>query len=230
MHTLGVGSRVRIWWPLVDGSRSAYEATIEAIEPARKRKYRLRFVDGDVRWSKLRCKKRARFDMLPPVAAATRPYYIGSTDPGCARAWVERTLRVSMRHTVHAVDAFYMCVGGLSGLDALATLLADPTKRPQRVVLFDRDEDALSFWRLMLSLIAHSSSRSELLHAIFGRCPTNWRHSHGPLTAQSMLQFLATDVGTAFIASVREALPLAQQPLYDRIVQASLECVIDLRE
>ena len=230
-----VGSRLRIWWLLVDGTRSQLEATIETVTPKQKRKYRLRFEDGEVRWSTLARKK--RFEVLPPVSTAplqaslyneaaecdSRPYYIGATDPGCARAWVMETLRSDeVRRTVrrHGVDGFYMCVGGLSGLDALAVLLELPA-RPQRVVLFDRDEGALGFGRLMVSLVAHCESRAVLMRALFGRCPTAWEQTHAPLSASTQSRFLRTDADEPFLASVREALPPAQRPLYDTVLQAA---------
>ena len=132
-----------------------------------------------------------------------------------------QTLRTSARHTtVHAIDGFYMCVGGLSGFDALAVLLELPA-RPRRVVLFDRDEGALGFGRLMVSLVAHCASRAVLMRALFGRCPTAWARTHAPLSPRTMLEFLSTEADEPFLASVREALPPAQRPLYDTVLRAA---------
>ena len=88
-----LGDQLLIWWPLVDGTRRPFEATIAAFAPRRKRCFMLRFVDGDTRWSKLR-RKKLKFDQLSaaPRAARSRPFYIGSTDPGYARAWIVRTM------------------------------------------------------------------------------------------------------------------------------------------
>ena len=221
-----VGCRLKIWWLLVDGTRSQFEATIEAVDPRRKRKYRIRLEDGQVRWSKLA--RRKRFDVLPPASSYDeaagndrRPYYIGATDPGCARAWVVQTLRTySARRSMLDIDGFYMCVGGLSGFDALAVLLELPA-RPRRVVLFDRDEGALGFGRLMVSLVAHCASRAVLMRALFGRCPTAWARTHAPLSPRTMLEFLSTEADEPFLASVREALPPAQRPLYDTVLRAA---------
>eukprot|EP00966_Prymnesium_polylepis_P032441 754532-Prymnesium_polylepis.1 len=62
-----VGCRIRLWWRLTDGSRAPFEATIEATRmkrhtatllcKRRRRRYKLLFSDGDIRWSKLRSKR-----------------------------------------------------------------------------------------------------------------------------------------------------------------------------
>ena len=184
----------------------------------RRRRYKLLFSDGDIRWSKLRS-KHSRVELITPCAdvlEAARPYYIGSTDPGCARAWVSKSLREALPLSV---GSYYMVVGGLSGFDTLAELLA--RQRPQRIVLFDRDEGALDLARLMIRLVALCASRAALLHAIFGRCPSAWQSAYGPLTAETMLDYLRAPVDEPTIASVRRALPSAHRPLYDTIVKAT---------
>jgi len=87
-------------------------------------------------------------------------------------------------------------------------------------VLFDRDEGALDFGRLMIILVKHCVSRAALLHAIFGRCPCTWESVHGRLTAGTMLDYLRAPVDEAMIASVRQALPVAHRSLYDTLVKA----------
>jgi len=114
-----------------------------------------------------------------------------------------------------------MVVGGLSGFDTLAELLGRPNSRPQRIVLFDRDEGALDLGRLMICLVMHCATRAALLHAIFGRCPSAWESAHGPLTAQTMLSYLRAAVDEPTIASVRRALPSAHRSLYDTIVKVA---------
>ena len=215
-----VGSRVRIWWPVQGGPRAPFDATIadcEITKGAKRRKksrYRLKFDDGDMRWSKL--DGTSRVETLPP-AQANRPYYIGSTDPGQGRTWVcEALLGVPTQ-----IDAYYMCVGGLSGFDAFAVLLANPVSRPMRLVIYDRDDGAISFGRLMVALVRQCASRSHLLHAIFGRCPAAWERLHQPLTARSMFDYLNTDIDGEHLASVRLALPAPLQPLYDTVVRAA---------
>lgn len=186
----------------------------------RQRRYKLLFSDGDIRWSKLRSKL-SRAEVITPCAdipAAARPYYIGCTDPGCAREWVSNSLGEVL---LRGVRSYYMVVGGLSGFDTLAVLLGRPTSRPQRIVLFDRDEGALAFGRLMISLVKHCVSRAGLLHAIFGRCPSTWESVHGPLTAHTMLDYLRSTVDEDMITSVRRALPLACRSLYDTIVKVA---------
>lgn len=100
MAWLGYG--LRVWWPLKDGSTppEPLRATITAIDTEKKRKFRLHFEDGteDDRWSSL-SRKKVRFELDEAVQAspegstlAPRPYYIGSTDPGCARAFLEAAL------------------------------------------------------------------------------------------------------------------------------------------
>ena len=171
------------------------------------------FSDGDTRWSKLNSRR-----SKPEAIPAARPFYIGCTDPGCARAWVSKSLREAL---LPSVGSYYMVVGGLSGFDALAELLVHPSSRPQRIVLFDRDQGALAFGRLMVSLVKHCVSRAALLHAIFGRCPSAWQSVHGPLTAQTMFLYLRAPVDEPHIASVRRALPPAHRSLYDAIVKVA---------
>jgi len=229
--------RLRVWWPSEDGSCHPTEAVLAAVRLTGKRKFLLSFVDGDLRWSSMD-RKRLRFEVLaasrersgqqqedaeasPSVAASfsrdARPYYIGSTDPAYRRAWFDRQLGQAL--PIRNWDTYYMCVGGLSGFDGLVSLCKAGAS-VSRVILFDRDEHALAYGHLMLTLIQNCPTRDHLLRAVFGRSPQTCMAGQ-QLTAASMMDFLRLDVDAEFIRRMKRTLPAKLRPIFDAVVQAA---------
>eukprot|EP00931_Biecheleriopsis_adriatica_P103527 TRINITY_DN78352_c0_g1_i1.p1 TRINITY_DN78352_c0_g1~~TRINITY_DN78352_c0_g1_i1.p1 ORF type:complete len:232 (+),score=36.56 TRINITY_DN78352_c0_g1_i1:20-715(+) len=181
----GLGYKLQVWWPLDDGTCERCVAKVAAVKPWRKRKYKLQFADCDPVWSSLD-RKRLRFELLldgwtpvkpvAPACASKRPHYVGSTDPGWVRDWMSQSLRKAL--PIRSVDTYYTCVGGFSGFDGVA-LLSKCGTIPRRLILYDRDEEALVYGQLMLALVRLCQSRAELMLAIFGRCPESWTMQGG---------------------------------------------------
>ena len=130
-----VGQQVVVDWPLEDGTSEQLDATITAVRTRHKRKYQVRFSDGDMRWSRL---KRVPLPEPPAEGSSDRPYYIGTTDPGVAREWVAHQLSLwAAGSSSHRIGTYYMCVGGLSGFDGLLALCTHGAT-VDRLVLYDR--------------------------------------------------------------------------------------------
>ncbi|CAE8616067.1 unnamed protein product [Polarella glacialis] len=120
------------------------------------------------------------------------------------------------------LDTYYMCVGGLSGFDGIVALRKAGASL-RRVVLYDRDDDALVHGQLMLALIQTCPTRAKLLRAVFGRCPEAWQREQGcPLTADSMFNFLRSqEIDIEFVLQTRRSLPRPLRPHFDVLVQAA---------
>lgn len=223
-----LGYKVRVWLAS-DPAGLPSVASLVAVSPSRKRPFQIAFEDalekrGRTEWSALD-RKKLRFSPLlggsldvagskPTFSLPERPFYIGSTDPGSTRRWMSRSLRRTLPFST--IDTYYMCVGGLSGFDGL-TLLAQRGLEIRRVVLFDRDEAALAYGKLVLQLLGLCPNRLDFIQAIFGRRPEGQQG----LSADNMFQFLQCPVDVDFIARVRQALPRRCRKLYDVVVQSA---------
>ena len=157
-----VGQQVVVEWPLEDGTSEQLDATITAVCTRHKRKYQVRFADGDMRWSRL---KRVPLPEPPADGSSGRPYYIGTTDPGVAREWVARQLSLwaAAGSASRKIGTYYMCVGGLSGFDGLLALCTHGAT-VDRLVLYDRGANPAFAWQptdlAVRQTLRRSSSRS----------------------------------------------------------------------